>query len=86
MAPAVYDEIRLDEKTSSDFVILPSRRCLRDWQILLPNMEHLYKCFLYFARKTVISDGASANRSMYGMHLNITREEDVIINVDVVYS
>ena len=49
-------------------------------------MEHLYKCFLYFARKTVISDGASANRSMYGMHLNITREEDVIINVDVVYS
>ena len=31
-SPAVYDEIRYDEKTNSGFVILPSRRCLRDYK------------------------------------------------------
>ena len=30
--PAVYDEIRYDEKTNSGFVILPSRRRLRDYK------------------------------------------------------
>ena len=32
MSPAVYDEIRYDEKTNSGFVILPSRRGLRDYK------------------------------------------------------
>ena len=31
-SPAVYDEIRFDEKTNSGFVILPSRRRLRDYK------------------------------------------------------
>ena len=31
-SPAVYDEIRYDEKTNSGFVILPSRRRLRDYK------------------------------------------------------
>ena len=31
-SPSVYDEIRYDEKTNSGFVILPSRRRLRDYK------------------------------------------------------
>ena len=31
-SPAVYDEIRYDEKTNSGFVIWPSRRRLRDYK------------------------------------------------------
>ena len=31
-SPAVYDEIRYDEKTNSGFVILPNRRRLRDYK------------------------------------------------------
>lgn len=31
-SPAVYDEIRFDEKANSGFVILPNRRCLRDYK------------------------------------------------------
>ena len=31
-SPAVYDEIRYDEKTKSGFVILPSRRRLREYK------------------------------------------------------
>ena len=31
-SPAVYDEISYDEKTTSGFVILPSRRRLKDYK------------------------------------------------------
>ena len=187
-SPAVYDEIRFDEKTNSGFVILPSRRRLRDYKnyirpergfnkdviielknivsdfsnieryiiLLMDEMkvqENLvwgkhsgdligyvdlgdtdlnYATFqkpdevashiLVFLVRSIInplkfslanfatknvtlfwkavgileencklkvvgvtSDGASANRSMYRMHLNMTREEDVNINADVIY-
>ena len=33
----------------------------------------------------VTSDGVSSNRSMYRMHLNMTKEEDINDDVDVVY-
>ena len=33
----------------------------------------------------VTSNGASSNRSMYRMHLNMTKEEDINDDVDVVY-
>ena len=31
-SPAVYEEIRYNEDTNSGFLILPSRRCLRDYK------------------------------------------------------
>ena len=31
-SPAVYDDIRFDEKTQSGFLMLPSRRRLRDYK------------------------------------------------------
>ena len=33
----------------------------------------------------VTIDGASSNRSMYRMHLNMTKEEDINDDVDVIY-
>ena len=193
-SPAVYDEIRYDEKTNSGFVILPSRRCLRDYKNyirpqqgfnkdVINELKHIVSNFsnieryvillmdemkvqenlvwdkhtgdligfvdlgdpdlnyatfqksdaiashiLVFLVRSIInplkfslanfatsnatsvqmfplfwkavgileencklkvvgvtSDGASANRSMYRMHLNMTREEDVNVDVDVVY-
>eukprot|EP00794_Sanderia_malayensis_P002699 gene2699-3120_t len=193
-SPAVYDEIRFDEKTNSGFVVLPSRRRLRDYKndirpkqgfnkdviqelssimsqfqdiekygiLLLDEMKikedlvwdkhtgdligfvnlgdpelnfatlkksnELASHVLVFLLRSIVnplkfsfanfattnakstqlfplfwkavgiledkcgvkvvgvtSDGASANRSMYRMHLHMTRVEDINADVDVVY-
>ena len=43
-SPAVYDEIRFDEKSESGFVILPSRRRLRDYKNYIRPKQGFNKC------------------------------------------
>ena len=40
-SPAIYDEIRFDQKTNSGFVILPSRRRLRDYKNYIRPQRNL---------------------------------------------
>ena len=40
---AAYDDIRYNEKTGTGFVILPSRRCLRDYKNYIRPLRGFYK-------------------------------------------
>ena len=50
-SPAVYAEIRFDEKSQSGFVILPSRQRLRDYKNYIRPKQGFNKCIVFELKK-----------------------------------
>ena len=50
-SPAAYDEIRVDDKNNSGFVILPSRRRLRDYKNYIRPQQGFNKNIVHQLKK-----------------------------------